>query len=117
MPDSETVIGSGSAMAGDRLSPALDLAASGLVQYLIFDRVGETSMAKWQGQRLADHRTGHAPQIKEIAARFSPHLANGLRLIGSFGGANIDRAVSEAADGFRSVGGGGTRIGIVRGDD
>jgi hypothetical protein len=67
--------------------------------------------------RRQDPSKGFDPNVEQVARLFAPHLANGVRLIGSFGGANVDSAVAAAVKGIRSSGGESVRIAAIHGDD
>jgi hypothetical protein len=109
-------IGCGSGFARDRLQPAIDLAASGRVDYLSFDALAERTLAQAHKRRLADG-TGHDPRIRATVEGLAGHVRDGLRVVGSFGAANVPRALSETVDGFRRLGVTGVRVAAVTGDD
>lgn len=111
-------LGSGSASVGDRIEPALALAADGRAQYLVFDRLGELTLAMAQRAYLEDPSQGYDPQLIEVVDRFAPFIAGGRpRLIGNFGAANLDGALTATIDTLRARNVGGVRIALVRGDD
>jgi len=93
------------------------LADASAVDHLVFDRVGEGSLIKWQLDRDADPARGYDGQTEEVARTFARHVAAGLTLIGSFGGANPEAAGVAAAKAFAEAGATGTKVGIVVGDD
>jgi hypothetical protein len=110
-------IGCGSGFARDRLAPAVDLAASGRVDYLSFDALAERTLAQAHVRRLADPSRGHDPRTRATVAALAPHVAAGLKVVGSFGGANVPRALEETVDGFRALGLTGVKVAAVSGDD
>lgn len=110
-------IGSGGVGAGDRLEPAKTLADSGHVDYMGFDALAERTLALAQVRRAADPGAGHDERIPQLIELFAPFLGRGGRIIGNFGAANPDAAAGVAVDGLRERGLGGTRLGVIRGDD
>lgn len=110
-------IGCGSAYATDRLDWAVELADSGLVDFMCFDRLAERTLALAQIRRLNDETTGQDPFLPEITEAFAPFLARGGTMIGNFGAANPAAAADDVAAGLRKAGLEGIRIGVVYGDD
>lgn len=111
-------IGCGSASPKDKLGPALDLAESGRTRYLCFDRLAERTLALAQTRKLADPEAGHDERLAEVVDMFAPFLAQGGRIIGSFGGANPTAGVREAVSRLRKAGvADGLRVGVIGGDD
>ncbi|ANZ27817.1 unknown function protein DUF1446 [Rhodococcus aetherivorans] len=110
-------IGSGSAYANDRLETAAAMADSGRVRYMGFDCLAERTMALAQIRRLRDPSAGQDERISALVPILRRFLASGGRVVGNFGAANPDAAAAEFAVNLRALGLGGTRIGIIRGDD
>jgi hypothetical protein len=110
-------IGCGSAYPGDRLEPALDLAKSGLVDYLSFDRLAERTLAMAQMRKLENPALGHDQQLRRIVAQFAPFISDGKRIVGNFGAANVGAGLREVVDGLRAAGVTGRRVGAIYGDD
>ncbi len=111
-------VGCGSGFALDRIQPAVDLAASGLVEYLSFDALAERTLALAHVRRLADSTAGHDPRTVRTVDSLAPYVAeNGVKVVGSFGGANVARALSETVDRFRAAGISGVRVAAIEGDD
>lgn len=109
-------IGVGSAYSGDRLQPALALAEAGVVDYLCFDRLADRTLALAQARKLDDPRAGHDEEIARVFGAFGRFLQSDIRLIGNFGGANVEAAVSELLSTLNRDGA-NVRIGAVYGDD
>ena len=112
-----TVIGTGSAHAGDRLHPALHLAQSKKVDFLVFDRLGESNIALMRLRELEGKTSGGDPQLDEIIGTFSPFLKQGLRIVGNFGFGDVARAKERAVESFGKAGVTGLKLGIISGDD
>lgn len=111
-------IGCGSGFALDRLQPAVDLAASGKVEYLSFDALAERTLALAQVRRLTDPKTGHDPRTARTVDALAPFVdRDGLKVVGNFGGANVPRALAETVERFRAADIHGVRIGAIEGDD
>ncbi|HWE54114.1 MAG TPA: acyclic terpene utilization AtuA family protein [Acidimicrobiales bacterium] len=110
-------IGSGSSGSGDRLAPAVALADSGLVKYMAFDCLAERTLALAQMRRYEDDSAGYEPRLRRITERLAPFIGRGGRLIGNFGAANPDAGAREVVGALRDNGLGGTKVGIIRGDD
>jgi hypothetical protein len=111
-------VGCGSGFALDRIQPAIDLAASGRVEYLSFDALAERTLALAHVRRLADADAGHDPRTVRTVDSLAPYVAeNGLKVVGSFGGANVGRALTETVDRFRVAGISGVRVAAIEGDD
>ena len=110
-------IGAGGSTQWDPLEPAVDLAKSGLIDYLVFHCLSERTLALSQLRKLADPRSGHDERFPTICDTFAPYLAKGLRIVGAFGVVNVDRAAEIAVDRLRNAGLQGKKIGVVRGDD
>jgi hypothetical protein len=110
-------IGCGSAYADDWLEPAVALAESGEVDYIAFDCLAERTMALAHVRKLADPATGQDQRVTRVVELFSPFLARGGTIIGSFGAANPDAAAGEVLVGLEKHGITGVPVGVVHGDD
>ncbi|WP_417620269.1 acyclic terpene utilization AtuA family protein [Parasphingorhabdus sp.] len=110
-------IGCGSAMAGHRLEPAIQLADSGKVDYLAFDCLAERTLALAQIRKRNDPETGYDLQLGDICRRFTPFLGRGGTIVGNFGSANPEAGAKLALQCFRESGFQDLKIGVVHGDD
>lgn len=110
-------IGSGGIGAADRIGPALELAASGRVDYLAFDCLAERTLALAQIRRRQDASSGYDDRLPEIISGLAGFFRDGRRLVGNFGAANPDAALGAAVLALREAGLAGTRVGVIRGDD
>ncbi len=110
-------IGSGAGFAGDRLDPALELAQLGHLDFLVFELLGERTVANAQKARLNDPSVGFDPTLLERIRLTAPHCAaNGTRIITNGGAANpiaAGRAVAGVLDDL----GIDMPVGVVTGDD
>jgi hypothetical protein len=111
------VIGSGGIGAADRIEPGLDLADSGLIDYLSFDCLAERTLALAQIRRLADASSGYDDRVPDIVAGLAGFFRAGKRLVGNFGAANPDGAALAATGALRKAGLDGTLVGVIRGDE
>ncbi|HKR87446.1 MAG TPA: acyclic terpene utilization AtuA family protein [Phenylobacterium sp.] len=110
-------IGAGSAFAGDSLPPAVDLAESGEVDYMMFDRLGEATMTQATLRRMKNPNKGYDPRTGEVLKALGGYLRRGGVVAGSFGQANVECALAEAVDAARAAGLSGLRIGAMHGGD
>src|SRR5437660_2765901 len=56
-------IGSGVGYSGDRIEPAIELAEKGGIDYLVFECLGERTIALAQQARMKDPRGGYDPLL------------------------------------------------------
>lgn len=118
MSHAKTVrVGCGSGFAMDRLEPALDLAASGRVDYLAFDALAERTLAMAQLRRQENPRHGYDTRLEDTLDGLAPYVANGLKVVGSFGAANVEAAAEVIVDRFRNAGHRGVKVAAIVGDD
>lgn len=101
-PPGAVRIGSGAGFAGDRLDPALELAQLGHLDFLVFELLGERTVANAQKARLNDPSVGYDPTLLDRIRLTAPHCsANGTRIITNGGAANplaAGRAVAALID-------------------
>jgi hypothetical protein len=111
-------IGSGAGYSGDRIDPAVELAAKGEIAYLGFECLAERTIALAQQERLVRPDVGYDPLL---VARFEAVLpicaAKRIRIITNMGAANPQAAAERVAAIARGLGIGGLRIAAVVGDD
>ena len=83
-------LGCGAGFSSDRLEPAIDLASKGRLDYLVFETIGERTLAFGHRDRKLDPKKGYNPQL---AARLRGVLgackANGTRIVTNMGVANV----------------------------
>ena len=100
----ETVcIGGGAGYAGDRIEPAVELSNDQALDYLVFECLGERTVALAEERRRTDGEYGYNPLLVD---RFDAVLencaANDITIVTNMGAANpgaaVERTVSLAAD-------------------
>jgi len=110
-------VGAGSAFAGDAIQPAADLANSGEVDYMMFDRLGEQTMAQATLRRMKNPAKGYDHHTGRVLQAMVGFLGQGGIVVGSFGQANVPGALAEAVETARAAGLAGLRIGAMHGGD
>lgn len=86
-------IGSGAGFAGDRLDPAVKLAKDADLDYLVFECLGERTVAAGQLRRLSDPDTGYDPLLETRMRAVLPHtVAQGTTVVTNSGAANPEAA-------------------------
>ncbi len=111
-------IGSGAGYSGDRIEPALELAEKGDIQYLVFECLGERTVALAQQARMKNAQTGYDPLLEERMRAVLPVCASrGIRIVTNMGAANPAAAARKAAEIAGSVGLSALKIAAVIGDD
>lgn len=110
-------IGSGAGFAGDRLDPALELAEFGNLDFLVFELLGERTVANAQRTRLHDPSKGYDPTLIERIRLVAPHCAaNGTRIVTNGGAANPLAAGMAAIHALDDMGI-DMSVAVVTGDD
>jgi hypothetical protein len=111
-------IGSGAGYSGDRIEPALELAEKGDIQYLVFECLGERTVALAQQARMKNPQTGYDPLLEERMRAVLPVCASrGIRIVTNMGAANPVAAARKAAEIAGSLGLSSLKIAAVVGDD
>lgn len=91
-------LGAGAGFAGDRIDPAVELAQYGALDYLIFECLGERTVAAGQSRRREDPGSGYDPLlVARIGAVIEHTLAAGTTIITNGGSANPLAAVDAVA--------------------
>jgi hypothetical protein len=86
-------IGSGAGFAGDRLDPAVKLAKDARLDYLVFECLGERTVAAGQLRRLKDATTGYDPLLETRMRAVLPYTAaQGTTVVTNSGAANPEAA-------------------------
>lgn len=110
-------LGAGAGFAGDRIDPAVELAERADLDYLVFECLGERTVAGGQLRRLHDPRAGYDPML---AARMRAVLPvadlTRTRIITNSGAANPLAAADVVADVAHELGR-QIRVATVTGDD
>jgi hypothetical protein len=111
-------IGSGAGYSGDRIEPAVELAEKGDIQYLVFECLGERTVALAQQERMKNPDGGYDPLLEERMRAVLPTCAaNGIRIVTNMGAANPAAAARKTAEIAQSLGLSRLKIAAVIGDD
>jgi hypothetical protein len=111
-------IGSGAGYSGDRIEPAVELAEKGDIQYLVFECLGERTVALAQQARMKSPDGGFDPLLEERMRAVLPACAaRGIKIVTNMGAANPVAAARKTAEIARSLGLSSLKIAAVIGDD
>lgn len=111
-------IGAGAGYSGDRIEPAVELAAKGNIDYLIFECLAERTIAIGQQARLADPQKGYDPLLAErMHAVLKLCADKGIKLITNMGAANPIAAAARTREIARELGLSKLKVAAVTGDD
>jgi hypothetical protein len=111
-------IGSGAGYSGDRIEPAVELAEKGDVQYLVFECLGERTVALAQQARMKNPDGGYDPLLEErIRAVLPTCAASGIKIVTNMGAANPVAAAHKTAEIASSLGLPSLKIAAIIGDD
>jgi hypothetical protein len=111
-------IGSGAGYSGDRIEPALELAEQGDIQYLVFECLGERTVALAQQARMKNPDAGYDPLLEERMRAVLPVCAaKGIKIVTNMGAANPVAAARKTAEIAKSLGLSSLKIAAIVGDD
>ncbi len=111
-------IGTGAGFSADRLEPAVELVAKGRLDVIVFECIGERTLAFGHRDRMADPEAGYNPLLERRMRAVLPLCAeHGTRLITNMGVANPKGAARRTAEVARALGLGRLRIAALEGDD
>ncbi len=111
-------LGAGAGFAGDRIDPAQKLAEHGLLDYLIFECLGERTIAASQARRLKNPESGYDPLLEARMRAVLPHTtSSGTTIVTNSGAANPLAAAELVARIASKVAGRTVRVAGVTGDD
>jgi hypothetical protein len=111
-------IGAGAGYSGDRIEPALELAERGEIQYLVFECLGERTVALAQQARMKNPDNGYDPLLEQRMLAVLPACAaNGIKLVTNMGAANPASAARKTSEIAHSLGLSSLKIAAVIGDD
>jgi hypothetical protein len=97
-------IGAGAGYSGDRLEPAVELAAKGDIDYLIFECLAERTIALAQRARMADPQAGYDPLLEDrMRAVLALCSEKGIRIVTNMGAANPLAAAAKVREIARSL--------------
>jgi hypothetical protein len=111
-------IGSGAGYSGDRIEPAVELAEKGGIHYLVFECLGERTVALAQQARMKNPDGGYDPLLEERMRAVLPLCAaKGIKIVTNMGAAHPLAAARKTAEIAKSLGLSSLRIAAVIGDD
>jgi hypothetical protein len=111
-------IGAGAGYSGDRIEPAVELAESGGVQYLIFECLAERTIAIAQQAKMRDASLGYDPLlIDRMQAVLGACAANGIKIVTNMGAANPVAGAQKISEVAHALGLRNLKIAAVSGDD
>jgi hypothetical protein len=111
-------IGSGAGYSGDRIEPAVELAEKGDIDYLVFECLGERTVALAQQARMKNPEGGYDPLLEERMRAVLPVCAaKGIKIVTNMGAANPAAAARKTAEIAKSLGLSALKIAAVIGDD
>ena len=118
MPADTVRIGGGAGFSADRLDPAVDLAERGALDALVFECVGERTLAFGHRDRMKDPAAGYNPWLERRLRAVLPACArNGTTIVTNMGVANPQAAAARAVQVARDLGLAGLKVAAVTGDD
>jgi hypothetical protein len=111
-------LGTGAGISADRLDPAVDLVAEGGLDAIVFECIGERTLAFGHRDRIANPEAGYNPLLdRRLRAILPVCVAHGTRLITNMGVANPRGAAGKTAEVARALGLRGLKIAALEGDD
>jgi hypothetical protein len=111
-------IGCGAGFAGDRIEPAVALAASGRVDAVVLECLAERTLVPGLRARRANPEAGADPRLRRRLTPLLPAArANGCRIISNLGAANPAAAARQIARLAGELDCKGVRVAGVLGDD
>ena len=111
-------IGAGASFADDRISPAVELAERGELDYLVFECLAERTVARENLTRTKNPDKGYTPRLLErIGAVLPACLANDVRIVTNMGAANPVAAARDIRRHALESGLGDVSCTVVLGDD
>lgn len=111
-------LGAGAGFAGDRIDPAVDLAKRGELDYLVFECLGERTVAAGRARRLNDPGAGYDALLdRRLHAALPACHEAATTVVTNAGAANPEAAGALAATIVKDLGLRGVTIAVVTGDD
>jgi hypothetical protein len=111
-------IGSGAGYSGDRIEPAVELAEKGDIEYLVFECLGERTVALAQQARMKNPDLGYDPLLEERMRAVLPLCTRkGIKIVTNMGAANPEAAAKKTAEIARSLGLPVLKIAAIVGDE
>ena len=117
-PPRDFRIGCGAGFSSDRLDPAVDLARRGQLDVLVFDCIGERTLAFGHRDMRADPSRGYNPLLERRMRAVLPlTFAAGTRVVTNMGVANPMAAAERTVEIARELGLDGLVVAALLGDD
>ncbi|MBL4722099.1 MAG: acyclic terpene utilization AtuA family protein [Alphaproteobacteria bacterium] len=111
-------IGTGAGFSSDRLAPALTLIEEGQLDYIIFECVGERTLAFGHRDRMADPTKGYNKQLEARMRGVLPlAVKHGTRVVTNMGVANPSMAAERTVAIARALGLDGLKVTYIDGDE
>lgn len=111
-------MGSGAGFSSDRLGPAVELAEKGQLDWLVFETIGERTLAFGHRDRQLNPERGYNPQLaKRMRAVLGHCRANGTRIMTNMGVANVEAAAEIIIQVAQELGFKGLKVAAVLGDE
>ena len=111
-------MGSGAGFSSDRLGPAIDLAEKAALDWLVFETIGERTLAFGHRDRSLNPERGYNPQLAARMRGVLGHCrANGTRIMTNMGVAHVEAAAEVIVKVARELGINGLKVAAVLGDD
>ncbi|MBT6314834.1 MAG: DUF1446 domain-containing protein [Alphaproteobacteria bacterium] len=111
-------MGSGAGFSSDRLGPAVDLAKQAELDWLVFETIGERTLAFGHRDRLANPSRGYNPQLAaRMRGVLQPCRDQGTRIMTNMGVANVEAAAEVVISVARELGMKGLKVAAVLGDE
>jgi hypothetical protein len=111
-------IGAGSSFADDRITPAVELAEQGELDYLVFECLAERTIARENLTRMKNPEKGYTPRLLDRMGAVLPACArNGVRIVSNMGAANPAAAAWAIRRHAGEIGLGDVSCTVVLGDD
>lgn len=111
-------IGAGAGFSADRIEPAVELAESGRLDFLVFECLAERTIALSQLRKREDPAAGYDPFLEDRMRAVLPAChRSGTRIISNMGAANPRAAAQKTLEIARSMGLYGLRVTCIEGDD
>jgi len=111
-------IGCGAGFSGDRIEPAVELAARGEVNYLVFECLAERTIALAQKAKSRDPNSGYDPLlVARMEAVLGECRKRGTTIVTNMGAANPAAAANAVRGVARRLGLSSVSVAAVTGDD
>ena len=111
-------IGAGAGTSDDRMTPALELAERGDIDYLVFECLAERTVSRENLARARDPEKGYSPSLHERLRMVLPAcMKRGIRIVSNMGAANPLGGARAARREARDLGLGDLPVAVVLGDD